>query len=103
MEIKGKVIEVLPLKEGTSMMGKPWQVQAFIIETQEQFPKKVCIEIFGQEKIDKFLPVLRIGGAINASFDIESRQFNSKWFTSVRAWKIEPTEEEVGTTDEPMF
>ena len=87
MEITGKVIQVLPLQGGTSATtGKPWQVKTFIIETLEQYPRKVAIEIFGEERI-KENPA-EIDQTVTASIDIESREFNGRWYTSVRAWKV---------------
>lgn len=87
MEITGKVIQVLPLQGGTSATtGKPWKVKTFIIETLEQYPRKVAIEIFGEERI-KENPA-EIDQTVTASFDLESREFNGRWYTSVRAWKV---------------
>lgn len=87
MEITGKVIQVLPLQGGVSATtGKPWQVKTFIIETLEQYPRKVAIEIFGEERI-KENPA-EIDQTVTASFDLESREFNGRWYTSVRAWKV---------------
>lgn len=87
MEITGKVIQVLPLQGGISATtGKPWQVKTFIIETLEQYPRKVAIEIFGEERI-KENPA-EIDQTVTASIDIESREFNGRWYTSVRAWKV---------------
>lgn len=87
MEIQGKVIQVLPVQTGESMRGNQWSSRSFIIETQEQYPRKVCIEIFGEDKI-KNNPIA-VDDVVNVSFDLESREFNSRWYTSVRAWKIE--------------
>lgn len=79
MEIQGKVIAVLPLREGAS-----WKAQDFIIETKGQYPKKVCLSLFG----DKVVLMPNIGDEVTASIEIESREYNDKWFTTVRAWKI---------------
>ena len=88
MEIVGKVIQILPLQQGTSARtGNPWQIQSFIIETQEQYPRKVCIEMFGEDRI-KANPV-GMDQIVTVSFDIESREFTGRWYTSVRAWKVQ--------------
>ena len=84
MEIKGKCIAVLPVTTGQGKNGE-WQSQDFVIETFDQYPKKVCINAFN-ERI-KFIP--RIDEFVNVSFDIESREYNGRWFTTARAWKIE--------------
>lgn len=63
-----------------------WRKQEFIIETEGQYPKKVCITMWG-DKIDQF--ALAEGDAITASIDIESREYNQRWYTEVKTWKVE--------------
>ena len=88
MEVSGKIIQVLPLQQGTSAKtGNPWQVQAYVLETQEQYPKKVHFEVFGEDRI-KANPC-QIDDLVTVSFDIESREFNGRWYTSIRAWKVQ--------------
>lgn len=86
MEISGKIISVLPLQQGTSKAGNPWQSQSYVLETQEQYPRKVCFEIFGEERIKN--NACQIDDLVTVSFDLESREFNGRWYTSVRAWKV---------------
>lgn len=87
MEIVGKITQVLPLQQGVSKTsGKDWQLQAYVLETQEQYPKKVHFEIFGEDRI-KSNPC-EIDEIVTVSFDIESREFNGRWYTSIRAWKV---------------
>lgn len=88
MEIVGKVIQVLPIQGGTSAAsGKAWQLKTFIIETIENYPRKVAIELFGEQRINDN-PVVE-GEVYTASVDVESREFNGRWYTSVRAWKVQ--------------
>ncbi len=86
MEVSGKIISVLPAQEGVSKTGNPWKVQSYVLETQEQYPKKVCFEIFGEDRI-KNNPC-KIDDIVTVSFDIESREFNGRWYTSIRAWRV---------------
>ncbi len=86
MEISGKIIAVLPLQQGTSKAGNPWQLQSYVLETQEQYPKKVCFEIFGEDRIKN--NACQIDELVTVSYDLESREFNGRWYTSVRAWKV---------------
>lgn len=87
MEIVGKVIQILPVQTGTSARtGNPWSIKTFILETQEQYARKIAIEIFGENRINDN-PV-EIDQLVTASVDIESREVNGRWFTSVRAWKV---------------
>ena len=88
MEIVGKIIQVLPEQGGVSKTsGKEWKLQAYVLETQEQYPRKVHFEVFGEDRI-KANPC-KLDDIVTVSFDIESREFNGRWYTSVRAWKIE--------------
>ena len=76
MDIKGKIIQVFPEQSGKSRTGNTWRKKEFILETQADFPKKVCFSIWG-EKIDQFKV---IEGEIATVFaDIESREFNGRW------------------------
>lgn len=85
MELKGKVIQILPAQTGTGKKGQ-WKKQEFIVETQAQYPKKVCLSVWG-DKIDQFN--LAAGEIVNVSVDLESREYNGRWYTEARAWKLE--------------
>jgi hypothetical protein len=85
MEISGKFVEVLPAKTGQSAKGG-WKKQDFIIETTDQFPKKICIANWG-DKVD--ISKLKKGDLITASVNIESREYNGNWFTDIKVWKLE--------------
>ena len=94
MEITGKVVRLGALTEGTSARG-PWRKQDLIIETEEQFPKTVCLTCWTNQidEIQKFAP----GQTIKAQIDLSSREFNGKWYTDVRVWRFEP----IGATAAP--
>jgi hypothetical protein len=85
MEIKGKVVQLLPMATGQGKKGQ-WKKQEFILETPGQYPKKVCLSIWG-DKIDQF--GLTVGDQVNVSVDLESREYNGRWYTEARAWKLE--------------
>ena len=88
MEVSGKIIQVLPEQGGVSKTsGKEWKMQAYVLETQEQYPRKVHFEVFGEDRI-KANPC-QLDDVVTVSFDIESREFNGRWYTSIRAWKIQ--------------
>jgi hypothetical protein len=84
MEITGKIINILPEETGQGKNG-PWKKQNFILETQEQFPKKVCIMNWG-DKVD--LKSNGINTVVTVSINIESREFNGKWYTDVKVWRM---------------
>jgi hypothetical protein len=85
MELKGKVIQILPAQTGMGKKGQ-WKKQEFIVETQAQYPKKVCLSAWG-DKIDQF--GLSVDDMVNVSVDLESREYNGRWYTEARAWKVE--------------
>lgn len=85
LNISGIVLNILPLQSGTSKAGNQWQKQDFILETGGQYPRKVCICLFG-DNVAKF--PLQVGQSVTASVDIESREFNGRWYTDVRAWNV---------------
>jgi hypothetical protein len=87
MEIKGKVIVVSPIEVGTSN-AKEWSKQNIVIEEIEgTYPKKIALQSFG--KIVETTKNLKIGQVITAHINIESREYNSKWYTNVSVWKID--------------
>lgn len=87
MEITGKIIEVLEEQSGQSAKGG-WRKQQYILETEGQYPKKVCFMIWG-DKIDDYK--LQNNDQVEVSIDLESREFNGRWYTDVRAWKLAKT------------
>jgi len=84
LEILGKIIELLPEKSGQSANGE-WRKQEFILETEAQYPKKICFMVWG-DKIDEFK--IQQGESLEVSIDVESREYNGRWYTDVKAWKV---------------
>lgn len=93
INISGIVLNILPLQTGTSKAGNQWQKQDFILETGGQYPRKVCICLFG-DNVTKF--PLQVGQSVTASVDIESREFNARWYTDVRAWNVVYNDQQQG-------
>ena len=81
----GKVIAILPQRTGTSARGE-WASQQFVIETQEQYPKHLCFEVFGADRIAQFN--IQGGEFITVQFDIDAREYQSKWYNSIKAWNV---------------
>ena len=86
MQLTAKLIQLLPLQTGSGKNGQ-WKKQDIIVETDGTYPKKVCISIWG-DKINE--SILKVGSQLKIDFDVESREYNSRWYTDVKAWKIEP-------------
>ena len=87
MEVVGKIIQVLPMQEGVGRNGNPWKVQPYVLETLDQYPRKVHFEVFGEDRIKQ--NTCDVDQLVTVSFDIESREFNGRWYTSIRAWRIQ--------------
>lgn len=88
-DVKGKLIQTLPLQTGVSKAGKEWSKQEFVIETvEDQFPKNICFTLF----VDKvsLLNGISFYDAIDVAFNVESRDFNGKWYHNINAWKVSP-------------
>jgi len=86
MEIQGVLKQILPLESGETKSGKAWQKQTIIVETQETYPKLIAVEV--SEKAISRLQDYQIGHTITCSINIESREYNGRWFTSIKCWKI---------------
>jgi len=85
LEIEGKVVNVLQEQTGEGRNGK-WVKQDFVIETSDQYPKKVCFTTWGDKAAD--VKKLNVGDSLLVSFNVESREYNQKWYTDLKAWKI---------------
>ena len=86
MEVIGKIIHVLQPQSGKSKAGKQWKKQEYVLETEDAYPKKICFDFFG-DRVDQF--PLKINDRVRLSFDIESREYNGRWYTNIRGWKAE--------------
>lgn len=88
MEIKGKLQIILPITEGTSKNG-PWKKQEFVIETiDSKFPKQIFMNVWGADKVEEFKRY-KVGDILTFSLDLSSREYNGRWYTDVRAWRIQ--------------
>ena len=88
MEFTGKIIAILQPRGGTSKAGNEWKVQEYVIENHDQYPRKMCFDVFGADKIEQFN--IQMGEELTVSFDIDARQWQDRWFNRIRAWKVEP-------------
>jgi hypothetical protein len=88
MDFTGKIIAVLQKKSGVAKAtGNPWAAQEYVIENHDQYPRKMCFEVFGEEKIAQFN--IQAGEELTVSFDIDANQWQDRWFNRIRAWKVE--------------
>ncbi len=87
MEFTGKIIAVLPPRGGISKSGNEWKVQEYVIEDHGQYPRKMCFDVFGAEKIEQFH--IQEGEELTVSFDVDAREYQGRWYNSIRAWKVD--------------
>ena len=97
MDIQGKIIAILPQRSGTSKTGNAWKSQDFVIETHDQYARKMCFNVWG-DRIDQFN--IQEGEELTVSFDIDCNEWQGKWFNTIRAWKIERDQPAAKTADD---
>lgn len=88
MDITGKIIVVMPAREGVSQSsGNPWKSQEYVIETQEMHPKKCCFNVFGAEKIQQFN--IQLGEMLTVSIEINANEYQGRWYNKINAWQVQ--------------
>ncbi len=102
MEIKGTIIAALPEVSGvSSRSGNPWKKREYVLEnTEGNFPRKVAFTCFG-ENADKIQ--LQVGQAVTMYFDVESREYNGRWYTDIRAFASSPLDQGAAQQAAPAF
>lgn len=89
MELIGKIIQVLPERSGTSARtGSEWRMGSYVLETTtDRYPRKMMFEVFGSDKIQQFN--IQVGEMVRVSFDIDAREYQGRWYNSIRAWNVD--------------
>ncbi len=99
MELEGRIVRRMNVQTGTSARGA-WSKQDFIFEYQEgNYPSQVCMNVWGEDKVRE-LDKYRDGDKVKISFNLSSREYNGRWYTDVRAWRIEPVAQGVPAVQE---
>lgn len=96
MELQGRVIAETEERSGTSARGE-WKVKGYVIETHEQYPKKMLFEVFGVDRLARFN--VQVGQEVLVSFDIDAHEYNGRWYNSIRAFdvrQVDPAQYGVG-------
>ena len=99
MEVEGKIIQKLPPQSGVSKAGNNWSKQEYVLETQEAYPKKIFFSFFG-DRANQY--PLNVGDTVRLSFDIDSHEFNGRWFTNINGWKAEKIDATAAGQPQPM-
>ena len=88
MEITGKIIVACEPRGGVSQRtGNNWKMQEFVLETQEQFPRKCMFSVFGEDRLREFN--IQVGEVVTVSFDVDAREYNGRWYNDIRAWRVQ--------------
>jgi hypothetical protein len=89
MDISGKLTLHLPTQSGEGKNGT-WQKSGFVVETSaDKYPKKVCFTTWGDTIAQS--QAFQVGEDVKVSFDVESREYMGKWYSDIKAWKVERT------------
>lgn len=90
MEFTGRIIQVLPARSGQAKStGNPWMTQDYVIEEAVgQYPKRMCFNVFGEEKIKQMN--IQVGQELTVSFDVNAREYQGRWYNDIRAWAVAP-------------
>ncbi|OAV70706.1 hypothetical protein Barb4_01191 [Bacteroidales bacterium Barb4] len=87
MEITGKIIRVLPVQKGVTKSGKEFTKQSYVLEYGDRYPKKFPFELFGAQRVSD--ADLHVDDVIRLLFDIDSNEWNGKWYPIVSGYKVE--------------
>lgn len=85
MEVTGRIIQAMDARSGVSARGA-WKVQSFIIETLDQYPRKMVFDVFGEDRLQRFN--INIGDNVTVLFDIDAHEYNGRWYNSIRAYDV---------------
>lgn len=86
MELLGRIIAVLPERSGTSARGE-WKAQSFVIETHDQYPRKMVFDVFGAERLQRFN--IKSGDEVKVFFDIDAHEYQGRWFNNISAFDVQ--------------
>lgn len=87
MELQGKIIAAMPERSGVSARGE-WKSQDFVIETHDQYPRKMIFTVFGADRLQRF--GIQVGQEVLVAFDIDAHEWNGRWFNDIRAFDVRP-------------
>lgn len=97
-EVTGELKEFLEVQSGTAKSGNEWKKQSFIVKTEDEYNNTYCFEVFGEEKVENLTKYQKQGDQVKVTFNVNTNEWQGKYFTSLSAWRIE----KVGGEDKPQ-
>jgi hypothetical protein len=88
MKVTGKIENILQTQTGTTKAGKQWKKTSFVVKTDDEYNNLYCFDVFGEEKVDKFLQYNSKGDVVDVDFNVKTNEWQGKYFTSLDAWKV---------------
>lgn len=84
--IQGKITYALEPRTGENARGK-WMVQEFVLESYDQpYPRHCVFSVFGEDRLKQFN--IKAGDDVAVDIDIDAREYNGRFYNSVRAWRV---------------
>ena len=102
MKVTGTIEKIGEVTEGTSKSGKAWKKVEFVLVTPDQYNNLYAFTVFGEEKVDKFIKYNKVGSRVDVDFNVETREYNDKYYTNLQAWKIFKAESNDTTEEEDL-
>jgi len=105
MKVTGKIKSIGEVENIKGKDGKEWKKTSFTLETNEKYNNLYAFEIFGTEKVEKFIKFNKVGHNVDVDFNVQTREWKDKYFTTLQCWKIfkakeEKPEENLNNSDE---
>ena len=92
LEVTGTIVKILDVQKGAKKDGSgDWEKQEFILDTKTQYNNLYCFEIFGDQKVDNFAKFNKVGQEVTVEFNVNTSEYQGKWYTRLSAWKIMAT------------
>ena len=88
MKVTGKIENILQTQTGTTKARKQWKKTSFVVKTNDEYNNLYCFDVFGEEKVDKFLQYNSKGDIVDVDFNVKTNEWQGKYFTSLDAWKV---------------
>jgi len=101
LSIQGLLIQKNEIENIENKEGKKWIKQTFLIDTGSEYNSRICFQLFGEEKV-KLLEAYNSGDNIEVFFNISSREYNNRYYHNIDAWKINPAQDNIADSQEPL-